>query len=190
MARKISFTIPDEARRPLYATVGAADVAVKRVRGAVATVQDRVVETQKSWSDHSGLKATLRATLRPNLPSGARIGTIVSDNLATASSAYAEFSRRGATVIGRVWPDAVKADTSPAGTTRSSTKASAKAAPKAGAPKAGTSTRKPASKAATKRPVKVAAPKPEVLEPEVPEATTLETQNNAPKPTDPMLDSA
>ncbi len=81
-------TIPDEARRPFYATVGAAEIAVERVRGAMLTAQDRVVETQKDLTE--------------------KASTVVGHTKDTASSAYADFTKRGAAVIGRVWPEAVE----------------------------------------------------------------------------------
>lgn len=119
-------TIPEEARRPFYATVGAAEVAVERVRGAVATMQIRVVDTQKSLSDTASNK--------------------FGDKMSTASTAYAEFTRRGEETIGRIWPDAAaKPEPAPAKATKpkAATKAAPKnrtapktAAPKAAAPKA------------------------------------------------------
>ncbi len=88
-------TIPEEARRPIYATVGAAEVAVERVRDAVATLQERAVDTQKSLSDKESVK----------------FGEMVGDNVASASkaasSAYAEFTRRGEETLGRIWPETV-----------------------------------------------------------------------------------
>lgn len=123
-------TIPEEARRPFYATVGAAEVAVERVRGAVATMQIRAVDTQKNLSG----KATEK--LNDSAASASK----------AASTAYAEFTRRGEETIGRIWPDAAaKPEPAPAKATKpkATTKAAPKnrtapktAAPKAAAPKA------------------------------------------------------
>lgn len=138
-------TIPDEARRPFYAAVGAADVAVELFRDALATVQIRVVHTQKSLSDTATSK--------------------LGDNMSTASSAYAEFTRRGEETIGRIWPDAV-AKTAPAPAKATKPKATTKAAPKKRtAPKAAAPKAAPKATAPKAGAPRVAAPKAAAPEP-------------------------
>jgi hypothetical protein len=146
-------TIPDEVRRPINATREAAEVAVERVRGAVVTAQGRVVKTQQSLTE--------------------KASTVVGDTAATASTAYADITKRGAAVIHRVWPDS--ADTTSATEIKDAPKpavkkpAVKKPAVKKPAAKKPTA-RKPAAKKpvatsaavkspAAKKPVAAAAPK-------------------------------
>ncbi len=144
-------TIPDEARRPLYATVGAAEVAVERVRDAVVTIQGRFVDTQKSLSDKAA------TTFGENMTSASK----------TASSAYAEFTRRGEETVGRIWPDAVKTEApakvaKPKSTTKTAPKkrTAPKAAPaKATAPKSTVKATAPKATATKVTPAKTTTPK-------------------------------
>lgn len=171
-------TIPEEARRPFYATVGAAEVAVERVRGAVATMQVRAVDTQKNLSD----KATEK--LNDSAASASK----------AASSAYAEFTRRGEETLGRIWPDAVAKTETPAKPT--SSKATTKTTPKKrtspkSAPKATTTkvaARKgPATKAATS---KVAAPKATAPKAAAPKAAPKPAEAKAPETKTPETKTA
>ena len=131
-------SLPQEARRPIYATVGAGDLAVERVREAATAVQERITGAQKSFTD--------------------KAGDVVEDNLSAATSTYDEFTRRGAKVMERFWPAAAESSA-----TEQATPATVVTVTKA-APKAAAKTRKspakgaakPATKPAVKRTVKVA----------------------------------
>lgn len=139
-------SLPEEARRPIYATVGAGDLAVERVREAATAVQERITGAQKSLTEKAGDLSE-------------KAGGVVGDNVSAATSTYDEFTRRGAKVMERFWPavagtpvktdqpipaaasTAPKPDAKPVAKTRKST------------PKGAT---KPAAKPAVKRTVKMA----------------------------------
>ena len=131
-------SLPQEARRPIYATVGAGDLAVERVREAATAVQERITGAQKSLTD--------------------KAGDVVEDNLAAATSTYDEFTRRGAKVMERFWPAAAErpaTEQATPATVVTVTKAAQKAAAKTRkSPSKGAA--KPATKPAVKRTVKVA----------------------------------
>lgn len=119
--------LPEEARRPIYATVGAGDLAVERVREAASAVQMRITGAQKSFTE--------------------KAGDVVGDNLSTATSTYDEFTRRGAKVMERFWP----AEPVTPATSQPTTPAAAKAGKSA--PKGATN---PAAKPAVKRTAQMA----------------------------------
>lgn len=127
-------SLPEEARRPIYATVGAGDLAVERVREAAVAVQERITGAQKSVAEKaSALKDDLKDEL-------------VTDNMAIVTSRYAGLARRGEQVLGRIWPTETDAP-SPA-PAKSPAKTAAKTANRP-APKTPT---KPTSKRAAKAP--------------------------------------
>lgn len=137
--------LPEEARRPIYATVGAGDLAVERVREAATAVQERITGAQKSLTEKAGDLSEKAGGLSE------KAGGIVGDNIATATSTYDEFTRRGAKLVERFWPAAAATEqTAPAAVV-----AVPKAAPKTPA-KTRKSPAKPAVKPAAKRAVKVA----------------------------------
>jgi hypothetical protein len=139
-------SLPEEARRPIYATVGAGDLAVERVREAATAVQERITGAQKSLSEKAGDLSE-------------KAGGVVGDNVSAATSTYDEFTRRGAKVMERFWPAAAV----PSAATDQPIPAAANTAPESdakpvaktskSAPKGAT---KPAAKPAVKRAVKMA----------------------------------
>ncbi len=133
--------LPHEVKvpRPVYATVGAGDLAVQRVKGAALAVQERITGAQKTI-------ATKATELRDD---------VVTDNITSASTAYAEFARRGEQLVERIWPSepATKLASVPAAKQPAPKKPASKAPVKKAAPKAG-------PRAAAQPATKVAAPRP------------------------------
>ena len=142
------FRIKTETIKPLYAGVGATDLAVERVRDYVTVAQQRArrTEIEKRIAE---LQAEAKA-----LPS--KVQTIVDDNLATVNGAYDALITRGETLVTRIRKqESSKATVSSAKTTTAKAKTTRTQATKATKSTARTT----AKKASTTAKKKSTAPK-------------------------------
>lgn len=162
--------VPEAAQKPIYAGVGATDLAVEKVKGYVADVQAKVTakvadvqstvkgfelpeaktlqdRAASTFADRKGQAEAKLAELQADakaLP--AKVQTTVKgkvdENVATATALYADLAKRGEGVVVKLRKSTPK----PAGKKAPATKPAAKKAPakKAAAKKA------PAKKAAAK----------------------------------------
>jgi DNA-binding protein HU-beta len=95
--------IRTEAARPIYAGVGATDVAVGFVREHVADVQKLLIDVQK---DAKARRAAIEARFADlqfdpkSLPT--RVQALVFDNVGTVNGAYADLAKRGETLVERI----------------------------------------------------------------------------------------
>jgi hypothetical protein len=168
-----SIEIPTVAQKPLYAGVGAGDLAYTAVREYVADVQKRITEVQKSVTDFDAKKARKQAAdaaaarraaveTRVNdlqkdaLEIPTRVQTLVNDNVAVATATYTDLAKRGeALVRGTKLPSSVSAEvkvnpTHP-GAKKANTSATAGTTKKSATKKAPATKSTPAKKAAAKK---------------------------------------
>jgi hypothetical protein len=115
---KAKFDIKTEARRPIYAGVGATDLAVGYVREYVADVQKRFAGVQKDVQTRvssielepkalrdqavtvvSARVAELQADARA-LPT--KVQSLVSENVTTVNETYVDLAKRGETLVERI----------------------------------------------------------------------------------------
>jgi hypothetical protein len=115
---KAKFDIKTEARRPIYAGVGATDLAVGFVREYVADVQKRFVGVQKDVQTRvssielepkalrdqavtvvSARVAELQADARA-LPT--KVQSLVAENVTTVNETYVDLAKRGETLVERI----------------------------------------------------------------------------------------
>ena len=129
---KAKFDIKTEATRPLYAGAGVADLAVEYVRGYVAGVQTRFSGVQKTVNDldlqpqalreqaltvvnarvealskdAKARRAAIEARVAElqaeakELP--AKVQALLNENVATVTTVYGDFAKRGETLVGRI----------------------------------------------------------------------------------------
>ncbi|GAA5147660.1 hypothetical protein GCM10023340_20400 [Nocardioides marinquilinus] len=157
-----SIELPAAAQKPVYAGVGAGDLAVTAVREYVADVSKRISGYQKQVSDLNAKK--LRGTVENRvaelqneaLAIPTRVQTRVNDNVAaltgTVTGTYSDLAKRGEAVVkGTKLPSSatveVKVNTTNPAARKSATKP---VGAKASATTSGTTTtRKPAAKKTT-----------------------------------------
>lgn len=168
-----SLEIPTAVQQPLYAGVGAGDLAYTAVKEYVADVQRKLTEVQKDAKTRvDGVQKTVadfdpksarkqaadavaarRSAVEARVADlqndakalPAKVQTVVNDNVTTVTSTYADLARRGeALVRGTKLPSSVSAEVKVNPTHPGARKAAAK---KPAARK--TTTRKPAAKKAT-----------------------------------------
>lgn len=162
-----SIDIPTPAQKPLYAGVGAGELAYTAVKEYVADVQKRITDVQKSVTDFDAKKARKQATdaaaarrtavetrvadLQKDareLP--VRVQTLVNDNVAVANATYTDLAKRGeALVRGTKVPSSVSAEVK-VNPTRPAAKKPTTAAT-AGTTKKSAAKKTPAKKATTKK---------------------------------------
>lgn len=147
---KTKFDIKTEARRPLYAGVGATDLAVEAVRDYVADVQKRFVDVQKTVSTFDFQPDSVREVLEAwgaELQSDAQ--TLVNGGVET----YTELAKRGEVLVTRIRKqESTKAATTSAKTTTAkakTTKTQAKKTTKTAAKKTTAGAKSTAKKATT-----------------------------------------
>ena len=169
--------LPTVAAKPLYAGVGATDLAVEYVREAVADVQKKFAEVQKDLQSRvAGVQRNVKGfelepkalreqtatvvssrvtELRTDAKAQAeKVQTLVNDNVATVTDTYGDLAKRGEQLVARIRKqEATKATAASAKTTAAKAKTTRTQAT-GGAKKAGssakatkTSARKTASKA-------------------------------------------
>ena len=157
--------LPEGAKRPLYAGVGATDLAVEVVRDYVAEVQKRFVELQhdvqktvdnidlepKALREQAATVVNARVTeLQKDareLPG--RVQGAVGENVATVSETYVDLVERGQRLVGRIRrQQSTKATVSSARTTTAKAKTTRTQASKSASSTAQTAKR---SAGATKR---------------------------------------
>jgi hypothetical protein len=169
--------LPTVAAKPLYAGVGATDLAVEYVREAVADVQKRVTEVQKTVQTRiAGVQKNVKGfdfepkALRDQtvtvvnsrvseLRSDARaqadkVQARVNENVATVTDTYGDLAKRGEQLVTRIRKqEATQATAAAAKTTAAKAKTTRTQAKKAAKPAASsakatrTSAKKTASKA-------------------------------------------
>ena len=138
------FEIPTEATRPLYAGVGATDLVVGYVRGAVADVQKRFDSIDL---EPKALRAAIEARVAELQSRATENAVAVND---TVNSAYADLVKRGEVLLGRIRnQESTKRTASSAKTTTAKAKTTNTQATKA-AKKTTKSTAKKASSTAKK----------------------------------------
>jgi hypothetical protein len=106
--------LPAVAAKPIYAGVGATDLAVEYVREYVADVQKKFAEVQKDVQSRvadvqknvKGFEFEPKA-LREQLRSDARaqaekVQTRVNENVATVTDTYGDLAKRGETLVARI----------------------------------------------------------------------------------------
>lgn len=128
-----SLDIPTVAQKPLYAGVGAGDLAVAAVRDYVTVVQTRVAgfEPKSLRKQAAGRVTELQADAKA-LPS--KVQDVVSDNVATLTGTYADLVKHGEAVFkGTKTPSSasveVKLNTTNPGATKGAQKPAAKKSP-------------------------------------------------------------
>ncbi len=138
--------LPAAAAKPLYAGVGATDLAVEYVREYVADVQKKVTKVQKDVQTRfAGVqknvkgfefepKAVREQTVTvvnsrvSDLRSDAKaqvekVQTLVNENVATVTDTYGDLAKRGETLVARIRKqEATKATTAAAKTTAAKAK--------------------------------------------------------------------
>jgi len=128
--------LPAAATRPIYAGVGATDLAVEVVRDYVSDVQKRFAGVQKSVTELDFEPKALRD----------QAVTVVSDNVVTVADTYTDLAKRGESLVGRIRrQESTKATVSSAKTTVAKVKTTNTQATKA------TRTTAKATKSAAKR---------------------------------------
>jgi hypothetical protein len=123
-----SIDIPNAAQKPLYAGVGAGDLALTAVKEYVSDVQKRITDVQKSVTDFDAKKARKQAAdaaaarraavetrvsdlQKDALEIPTRVQTLVNDNVAVATATYTDLAKRGeALVRGTKLPSSVSAE--------------------------------------------------------------------------------
>jgi hypothetical protein len=151
-----SIELPAAAQKPVYAGVGAGDLAVTAVREYVADVSKRISGYQKQVSDLNAKK--LRGTVENRvaelqneaLAFPTRVQTAVNDNVATLTSTvtgtYSELAKRGEAVVkGTKLPSSATVEVK----VNTTNPAARKTATKPVGAKASTTTSKPAAKKTT-----------------------------------------
>ena len=163
-----SIEIPTAAQKPLYAGVGAGDLAVTAVMEYVADVQKRITDVQKTVTDFDAKKARKTGRRRrhgsPHRRRGPRVrppdgrprapdprADAVNDNVAVATATYTDLAKRGeALVRGTKLPSSASAEvkvnpTHPARARRPTP------APRAGTTKKAAAKKAPAKKTTAKK---------------------------------------
>ena len=108
-----SIDIPTVAQKPIYAGVGAGDLAVTAVREYVADVQKKLTEVQKSVADldRSVVESRVSDLQKDARELPIRVQTLVNDNVAVATATYTDLAKRGeALVRGAKLPSSVSAE--------------------------------------------------------------------------------
>lgn len=125
--------LPAAATKPLYAGVGATDLAVEAVRDYVADVQNRFAGVQKNVKDIDFEPKALREQAVTVAKSRrAAVEARVTDNVSAVSDTYADLARRGESLVGRIRKqEATKATVSSAKTTSAKAKTTQTQASKA-----------------------------------------------------------
>ena len=122
----LSNPIATEAIKPVFASVGATDLAVEKVRDAVADVRKLVLDVQKDLvervagvqkdintvvadvrkADAKKVRAAIEARVAELQGEAktypAKVQSLVDDNVANASETYADLVKRGETLVGRI----------------------------------------------------------------------------------------
>jgi hypothetical protein len=138
--------LPAAAAKPLYAGVGATDLAVEYVREYVADVQKKVTKVQKDVQTRfAGVQKNVKGfEIEPKavreqtvtvvnsrvseLRSDAKaqvekVQTLVNENVATVTDTYGDLAKRGETLVARIRKqEATKATTASAKTTAAKAK--------------------------------------------------------------------
>ncbi len=100
------FDIKSEALKPVMAGVGVTDLAVEIVRDAVADVQKRVSAVQKTTMDRKALREQAEARMTELQTEAkaypAKVSSLVDDNVAAATAAYADLVKRGELLVDRI----------------------------------------------------------------------------------------
>jgi cobalamin biosynthesis Mg chelatase CobN len=138
--------LPAAAAKPLYAGVGATDLAVEYVREYVADVQKKVTKVQKDVQTRfAGVQKNVKgfefepkavreqtvtvvnsrvSELRSDAKAQVeKVQTLVNDNVATVTDTYGDLAKRGETLVARIRKqEATKATTASAKTTAAKAK--------------------------------------------------------------------
>jgi len=138
--------LPAAAAKPLYAGVGATDLAVEYVREYVADVQKRVTKVQKDVQTRfAGVQKNVKgfefepkavreqtvtvvnsrvSELRSDAKAQVeKVQTLVNENVATVTDTYGDLAKRGETLVARIRKqEATKATTASAKTTAAKAK--------------------------------------------------------------------
>ena len=160
----LSNPIATEAIKPVFASVGATDLAVEKVRDAVADVRKLVLDVQKDLvervagvqkdintvvadvrkADAKKVRAAIEARVAELQGEAktypAKVQSLVDDNVANASETYADLVKRGETLVGRIRTQESTQETvkSAAKTTAAAKKSAATTAKKKATKKAAT----------------------------------------------------
>ncbi len=105
--------IPTVAQKPIYAGVGAGDLAVTAVREYVADVQKKLTEVQKSVADldRSVVESRVSDLQKDARELPVRVQSLVNENVAVATATYTDLAKRGeALVRGTKLPSSVSAE--------------------------------------------------------------------------------
>ena len=138
--------LPAAAAKPLYAGVGATDLAVEYVREYVADVQKKVTKVQKDVQTRfAGVQKNVKgfefepkavreqtvtvvnsrvSELRSDAKAQVeKVQTLVNENVATVTDTYGDLAKRGETLVARIRKqEATKATTASAKTTAAKAK--------------------------------------------------------------------
>lgn len=98
------FDLRTEAIKPVFAYVGVTDLAVEKVRVAVADVSKRVAVVQKT--DAKKIRAAIEARVNElqgeALAYPAKVQSLVDGNVTAATTAYSDLIKRGESLVGRI----------------------------------------------------------------------------------------
>ncbi len=107
-----SIDIPTAAQKPIYAGVGAGDLALTAVKEYVADVQKLVTDPKSLRKQAAGAVETRVSDLQKDareLPT--RVQTLVNENVAVATATYTDLAKRGeALVRGTKLPSSISAE--------------------------------------------------------------------------------
>ncbi|HWM74436.1 MAG TPA: hypothetical protein VNQ53_11880 [Nocardioides sp.] len=132
--------LPAVAAKPLYAGVGATDLAVEYVREAVADVQKKFTAVQKDVQTRvatvqknvTGLEFEPKALRSDALAQVEKVQTRVNENVATVTDTYGDLAKRGESLVARIRKqEATKATAASAKTTTTKAKTTTTQAKKA-----------------------------------------------------------
>ena len=97
-------SLTTQAIKPVFAYVGATDLAVEKVRVAVADVSKRVAVVQKT--DAKKIRAAIETRVSElqgeALGYPAKVQSLVDENVTAATAAYTDLIKRGESLVGRI----------------------------------------------------------------------------------------